>query len=196
MKICLFQGTFNPIHNAHLRIAKYALKYCDVDKILFIPAYKPPHKCEGNILPIHRLNMVKAAIKSIPQFEVSDIEYKRSDKSYTFVTLCELHKLYQPDNRFKFLIGTDAFKHIKSWYESDKLKELVEFILFSRDKNFDKEHFDMLKSKGYDYTYMPLEFLDISSTEIRHNVKLNKNINELVPKEVEDYIKKNDLYKN
>jgi nicotinate-nucleotide adenylyltransferase len=94
MKLCVFQGTFNPIHNAHLRVAKYVLNKYDFDKLLFIPAYKPPHKKYDDNMSVHRLNMVKLAVEDEhnSKIEVSDIEYKREGKSYTYLTICELYK--------------------------------------------------------------------------------------------------------
>ena len=124
MKLCVFQGTFNPIHNAHLRVAKYVLNKYDFDKLLFIPAYKPPHKKYDDNMSIHRLNMVKLAIEDEhnSKIEVSDIEYKREGKSYTYLTICELYKKYEIEGKINFIIGTDAFKDIENWYEADKLK--------------------------------------------------------------------------
>ena len=78
MTLCVFQGTFNPIHKVHLKVAEYALEHYGFDKILFIPAYIPPHKDVESELAQHRLNMVKLAIENNKHFEVSDIEYRRN----------------------------------------------------------------------------------------------------------------------
>ena len=94
------------------------------------------------------------------------------------------------------LIGTDAFQYIESWYEVDKLKKIVKFIIFVREDNFEISKYDYLKGKGFDFEFEPLPFEDISSTELRYRIILNKPINDLVTKEVEDYIYKNGLYKN
>lgn len=196
MKLCVFQGTFNPIHKAHLRVAEYIIKKYDFDKLLFIPAYNPPHKCVDEDLAQHRFNMVKLAVSNEGNFEVSDIEFKRGGKSYTYMTICELYKQYQIEGKINFLIGTDAFQYIESWYETDKLKNLVKFIVFVREENFEVSKYDYLRSKGYDFEIQPLNFEDISSTELREMVKNNLNIDGLVTKEVKDYIKENELYKN
>jgi nicotinate-nucleotide adenylyltransferase len=92
MKLCVFQGTFNPIHNAHLNMAQYVIDNFGFDKILFIPAAKPPHKTYDENFSIHRLNMVKIAVEGNEHFDVSDIEYKRNSKSYTYLTIQELYK--------------------------------------------------------------------------------------------------------
>ena len=151
MKLCVFQGTFNPIHNAHLRVGEFlADKF---DKILFIPAYQPPHKSVELNMTSHRFEMVKIATENNNKFEVSDIEYKRGGKSYTYLTICELYNLYQIDGKINFIIGTDAFRHIESWYEADKLKKLVKFLVFVREDKFDISEYDVLKKKGYDFEF-------------------------------------------
>lgn len=193
MKLCVLQGTFNPIHNAHLKMAQYIIDNYKFDKILFIPAHIPPHKACDKNLSIHRLNMVKLAVKDNPNFEVSDIEYKRSGKSYTYLTISELYKKYKITDKINFVIGTDAFEHIESWFEADKLKKLVDFIVFMREDNFKEIKFKNLE--GYTYKIAKMDFVDISSTIIREKFKKGEDTSDLIPKNVEEYIKENDLYK-
>lgn len=196
MKLCVFQGTFNPIHNAHLGAAKYIIEKLHYDKVIFIPAFRPPHKDYKENYSIHRLNMVKLALEGNPHFIVSDIEFKRCDTSYTYMTICELYKSFAVEGKIKFIIGTDAFKRIESWYNADELKKLVDFIVFIRENNFNPEEFINLKEKGYSFEFMPMEFNDISSTEIRERIKDGRSVTGLVPEKVEEYIKENELYKD
>jgi len=196
MELWLFQGTFNPIHNAHLRVAEYIAENFGANKIIFIPAYIPPHKDSQTSLAEHRLKMTELAVKDNPYFNVSDIEFQLGGKSYTYRTICELRKRYNLDEKINFIIGTDAFKNIEKWYEADKLKKLVKFRVFPRDKEVNKQDYEYLREKGYDFEFVPLEFEDISSTELREAVKLNKNLDRYVPKIIEDYIKENGLYKD
>ncbi len=196
MKLCVFQGTFNPIHKAHLRVAAYVAQKYNFDKVLFIPAYNPPHK---NIDPKnskHRFNMVKLAIKQNPKFEISDIEFKRQGKSYTYETIQELYNNFEIEDKINFLIGTDAFANIENWYEAEKLKNIVKFILFVREDNCKISKYDYLREKGYDFEFQQLEFQDISSTELRNDIKMGKNITGFVTDEVEEYIKNNGLYQD
>lgn len=196
MKLCVFQGTFNPIHNAHLRVAEYIVnRYC-FDKLLFIPAYDPPHKSCDLHFSSDRLEMVKLAVEDYPKFEVSDIEFRRGGKSYTYLTILELYKLYNPEGKINFLIGTDAFKNIETWYEFEKLKKLVKYIVFVREDNFDISEYDYLKKKDVDFEFQPLPYEDISSTTIRLKVQKGESICEFVPKKVEEYIKEHELYKS
>jgi len=194
MRVCIIAGTFNPIHNAHIEMAKYIKENFKFDKIIFIPAYNPPHKESDINFSKHRYNMVELSIKKYPEFEISDIEFKRNKKSYTYDTVSELYKTYKIDGKINIAIGTDAFEKIESWYETDKLKKIVDFIVFIRDnKSVD---FEDIKKKGYSFQYTKMPFIDISSTELRFKIKNNEDISGLLPKEAEEYIKNNGLYRS
>ena len=193
MKLCIFSGTFNPIHKAHLKMAEYVLSHYGFDKIIFIPAYKPPHKDYDTNMCQHRFNMVKLAIKNNPHFEISDIEYKSEGKSYSYLTALKLYEQYDVDEKIHFIIGTDAFEKIESWYETDKFKKIVDFIVFIRENK--TVNLDFLKEKGYNFEFTQMPFIDISSTELRNRIEQGLPINALVTKEVEEYIYKYGLYK-
>ncbi len=110
MAICIFSGTFNPIHNAHIKMAEYALNKYSFEKIIFIPAYVPPHKeIDGNLAK-HRLKMVELATAYNPKFEVSDVEYKRNEPSYSLITVKKIIEQFGIQDRLNFIIGTDAFQ--------------------------------------------------------------------------------------
>lgn len=194
MKLCIFSGTFNPIHKAHIKMAEYVLENFGFDKIIFIPAYKPPHKDYSPGMCKHRYNMVKLAIKNNPHFEISDIEYKNEGKSYSYLTALELNKQYKIDGKINFIIGTDAFEKIESWYETDKFKKLVDFIVFIREN--EEVDLSRLKERGYNYKIAQMPFIDISSTELRNRISNGLPIKDLVTEEIEDYINKNGLYRN
>lgn len=138
--------------------------------------------------------MVKEAIKYNPKFEISDIEFKLEGKSYSYLTVLELYKKYNIDGNIKFIIGTDAFSQIKTWYETDKLKKIVDFIVFIRDNK--TVNFENLKLDGYNFKFTNMPFTDISSTELRQRIVENKPIDNLVTEEVKEYIIKNGLYRN
>jgi len=141
--------------------------------------------------------MVKLAVSDMPEFEVSDIEYKRTGKSYTRDTIVELYKIYDITDKIYFIIGTDAFSNIESWYKTDELKQLVKFIVFIREKDFNPKKYEYLRATGYDFDIQILPFEDISSTTIREGLKMQDNMVESnIPKKVTEYIKENGLYKN
>jgi len=184
MNICIFPGTFNPIHIAHLKMAQIAILKYGFEKIIFIPAYIPPHKKIDEKMAKHRFNMVKLATSNNSRFEVSDIEYKTECKSYTIYTVKKFRNMYGIKGRLNMIIGTDAFSKIKTWYKTDELKDLVHFIVFPRGEDVIKED-DFI---GYSFEQVETEKTDISSTEIR-----NEHANGTV-KEVEEYIAENELY--
>ncbi len=198
MSICLYQGSFNPIHNAHLKVAEYVHEKYGFEKIVFIPAFKPPHKDNNEFdadNAIHRLNMIQIAIDSIPYFDVSAIEYTRNRPSYTYDTIVQIKQIVKPKDRINFIIGTDAFIKIESWHRSYELKDLVNFILFVRENNFDEAPFLELRKKGYQYDLTEMPFIDISASEVREKVRQHKDFYDIVPTRVADYIKQNNVYK-
>ena len=180
LSICIFPGTFNPIHQAHIRMAEFALSYYGFEKIIFIPSYIPPHKNVVQDLVMHRYNMVKIAIADNPKFEISDIEYLSEGKSYSLITVQKILEQYRINGKLNFIIGTDAFDKIDTWYHADELRELVHFIVFPRG-------ISSCTKDGWDYEIAPMSFIDISSTDIR------KKHNDTI-KEVKDYIEKYELY--
>lgn len=189
MTICIFPGTFNPIHNAHVKMAEFALENYDFEKIIFIPAYLPPHKDLDSSLAQHRLNMVKLAVSKNPKFEVSDIEYKREAPSYSVITVKKIIEQYSIEGRLNFIMGTDSFVNLNKWYAPEELKKLVHFIVFPRRGDGDEEIYSQFRKDGWDFELTSMGYEDISSTEIRCSNK-DKNID----KKVEDYIKNNGLY--
>ena len=184
MRICVFPGTFNPIHLAHLMMAQYAVKKYGFDKVIFIPAYIPPHKQIDSNLSKHRYNMVKMAVEKNLRFGISDIEYKSEGKSYTIITVKKIRELYGISGRLDFIIGTDAFKNIKSWYQADELKDLVHFIVFPRGEDI----INPQDYEGYSFEITDSRKFDISSTKLRED-KIGETT-----KEVKEYILKNGLY--
>ena len=195
MRLCVFQGTFNPIHKVHLEVAKFAKEYYNFERILFIPAYIPPHKSVDKNLALHRFNMVKLAISEYNGFDISDIEYKREGNSYTYNTILELRKAYNiTDEKINFLIGTDAFIKIRTWYKTDKLKELVHFIVFKRTNEFNKDNFNELRGFGYDFEFAPMNYIDVSSTRLRENLGNGISINDMELPKIREYIKEHGLY--
>ncbi len=197
MKLCVFQGTFNPIHNAHLAMANYAKKVYDFDTILFIPAYKPPHKEFDDDLANHRYQMVKLAVSGEGFFGISNIEFQNERFSYTYLTIQELYKRYKIDGKISFIIGLDAYREIDSWYEADKLKDLVQFIVFPRGELdvHDKDRLALLHYKGFKASIAKMPQVDISSTTIRERIEAGKSVSHLIPSVVAQYISNNGLYR-
>lgn len=201
MKICLLCGTFNPIHNGHLEIAKFVQKKFHFEKIIFIPSFISPFKQNlDKKMAFDRLEMVKIALKRKKHFDLSDIEFNFNQVSYTYNTICAIYKKYKDEieGKINFIIGYDAFLNIDKWHKTDELKKLVKFLVCTRDvKNNQNinEKFESLKENGYDFELLDFAPIDISSSQIRENIKINKKIDSLVPKEVKEYIYEKNLYR-
>ena len=184
-RIGLLGGTFDPIHNGHIAIAKTAIQQLKLDKLFLIPAGNPWQKSEFTDSK-HRLEMVKKAGQDLEKVEVLDIEVKKSGPTYTFETLQELHTNY-PESEFVLILGSDAVAGINTWKEPNLVKTLARIYVVQRAGDFTQDwHFDHIQ--------MPP--IEISSTSIREKVKNNESISELVPKSVNEYISTNGLYKN
>ncbi|MFH1227438.1 MAG: nicotinate-nucleotide adenylyltransferase [Planctomycetota bacterium] len=144
MKIAILGGTFNPIHNGHLAMARAVLKYLKPDKILFVPCYLPYHKLASSnrdkcgktakeLAPAqHRLAMIKLAIKNNPRFAVLDIDIKVRRPTYSINTIIKLKNIYPKDTKFYFIIGADSFMDIHKWRRIKVLINLVDFVVVAR----------------------------------------------------------------
>ena len=133
LRLGLFGGSFNPIHNGHLAMARQAREALGLDQVLFIPTSQPPHKPNGSLAPAHdRYDMVHIAIDSDPAFAISDVETRRPGKSYTIDTVRLLQQEYGAPTQLFFLIGLDAFLDFPSWRDPQTLLKLCSFVVLSR----------------------------------------------------------------
>jgi nicotinate-nucleotide adenylyltransferase len=133
MHVGLLGGSFNPVHNGHLAIARQARAVLGLDRILFIPTSHPPHKPNGSLAPAQdRYEMIRMAIASDPSLAISDVEIRRPGKSYSIDTIRLLQQEYGPQTQLFFLIGLDAFLDFPSWREPLTLLELCPFVVISR----------------------------------------------------------------
>jgi len=213
-KIGLFGGTFNPIHLGHIKAAEIVAKKFLLAKLYFIPSYIPPHKKSVQIAsPRHRLRMVELAVDPFPHFIPSSIEIDAGGKSYSIVTLKKIKAQY-PEARILFLLGVDAFLEIETWRDYENVLEQCSFIIMSRPQFHLEDAHEVLSEKysqrivalsgnsapvnienSANLIYLvPIQALDISSTEVRERVMRNQSIQDLVPESVEHYIKERGLY--
>lgn len=131
-KLAIFGGTFNPIHWGHLLMAETALDQFNLDRILWVPTYNPPHRSATKLLEFHhRAEMVRRAIAPHPKFEISTIEEKRSGISYAIDTFTELKALYSVQQWY-WIIGLDAFQSLPRWYQSHKWVTQCEWLVAPR----------------------------------------------------------------
>lgn len=198
-KYGIFGGSFNPIHYGHLMICEYIKEEMGLDKVIFIPTGNPPHK-EIDVSAEDRYQMVKLAIASNPDFEISDIETTRVKLSYTVDTIKELKKTYKEEKLY-FLIGLDSLFQLKTWKKLKDLSREIEFVVAQRpgyldEKNIKREIEFLRESYGTKITLIKTPLYEISSTDLRQRIKEDKSLRYLIPEKVIDYIKESDFYKN
>ncbi len=186
-RTCLFGGTFDPIHMAHLRIANEALKKFTLNRVLFVPASQPPHKPNTQLSSYDdRFRMVEIACAPYPSFFASRLEAS-GEKNYTIDTVERFRTELVPGDELFFLIGADAFDELLTWKRWQDLVQLITFIVVSRPGK------DYIIPEGA--KIVPLEGLEmhISSSEIRAKLAAGENVAE-VPVEVREYIAQRQLY--
>lgn len=199
MKIGIFGGAFNPVHNGHIKLATDFYNYLELDKLLFIPTCKPPHKSDADFADgTDRIKMLELATEDIEAFEVSDIEFSLSDKSYTYKTLIELKKEY-PDDELYLIIGADQLMQFDRWYHYKDILSMVKLCTSARN---DEEEKRVLtdKAKNLDgldmnnFFLSPFDVLKVSSTDIREKIKSDIDVSDLIPEKVYKYISEKGLY--
>jgi nicotinate-nucleotide adenylyltransferase len=216
MRLGVFGGTFNPIHYGHLRAAEEVREKAGLDRILFVPSGNPPLKHSELVRAEHRYSMVALAVSSNDSFEVSDIECKRPEKSYSVETVEQLRAAY-PESELFFILGIDAFLDLPNWWQPERLAGLVDFIVIGRPPyvftdlsaspfievddgvlvSLDRGDMDsypaVLKGERTALLLMVTP-LDISATGIRSLLRGRKSIKYLLPETVESFIMSNGLY--
>ncbi len=200
---CYFFGTFNPPHLGHISLAKRVKAEFGFEKIIFVPAFLPPHKKTLDF--IYRYNMLKLSVDDTLG-QVSDIESRLNVPSYSFQTVNALYEMVfgtentRSYNKIPFIIGYDAFIDIERWKNPDILREKLEFIVLKRhsctkEKDIKEEDIMALKDRGYTFRLAKnVEYYDVSSNNIRDLVAKNEDISRFVDKKVEEYIYEHKLY--
>ena len=199
MKIGIFGGTFNPVHNGHVKLAKLYLEQLKLDKLIVIPANIPPHKevlCMAN--GEDRINMLNLAFDAFSNVTVSDIELKTEGKSYTINTVNALKEKY-PNDELYLIVGGDMFLYFEKWKDYKKLLSLCKLCAAPRENG------EYVKLKEYQKKIDPnlkntiifdSEVYVMSSSEIREKIINSDDLSDLVPKKVLQYIIQKGLYKN
>lgn len=206
MKIAILGGTFDPIHNGHLALARSVFETFDIDEFHFVPAFAPPHKpVQGLTSPFHRFAMVALATTSDERFLVSTIETDTLEPRYSVDTLELMHREF-PKAHFLFITGTDMYQEIREWKEYRRLFDLASIAVAYRPG------FPMLEDvwpfrtlspegqrslgPGTEVYYLPWLQNDVSSTRIREvTAQGSGNADRWVPSAVANYIRRHRLYR-
>lgn len=219
MRLALFGGTFNPIHNCHLQIASQTRERIGVDQVLFVPSNDPPHKSTTSLAPARdRYEMVNLAIAGDPAFALSDVELRRPDKSYSIDTIQALRHEYGPGTDLYFLLGLDSFLDFSSWRRAEELLRLCHFVVVSRPRtafaslatlpllpaiepapleSLDTgraNRLDLALSDRTTLTLLRLPPCSISASDLRRRLKAKQAVTGLLPPAVESYIIRHGLY--
>ena len=203
-KIGIMGGTFNPIHNGHIEIARAAYEQFDLDEVWFMPNNSPAYKSDNGIVSgEHRLAMVELAISEYPYFRTSDFELQRQGKTYSYVTFTMLDEQFA-DHKFFFIMGADSLFYFDKWVHPEIILEHTHILIASRDDKdigqieerityleniYGKDKFDTIQC----------EIVDCSSSEIRkcfsiHNEQSSEYVKRYINPSVYDYIIDNNLY--
>jgi len=211
-RIGVLGGTFDPVHLGHLALARFVLRRLKLDRLLFVPAARPPHKPQAGLSPFAaRYEMLQLALGGEPGFAVSDLEGARRGPSYSVDTLAELHRLSGGEERFFFIIGLDAFLELHTWKNYRELPRLADLAVINRAEYPAGQALETIGRLG-DYRYDPecscwcavdrsgriylltMEPVEISSTMVRQAVAAGQPVEALVVPEVARYIRQHRLY--
>lgn len=201
IRIGILGGTFDPVHNGHIYLAKKVIKKLKLSKVIFIPAYIPPHKKGIKVTQAkHRYNMLKLATGGDKKFKVSNMEIKRKGRSYSVETLRSLRKKYGSRAELFFITGSDSLMELDKWKNLEEILSLCKFVVVERPgfkagdipKSFMRT--SAKDNSAHGIIFLKINAKNISSTDIRNKVKTLKSVSGIVSAKVEDYIGINKLY--
>jgi nicotinate-nucleotide adenylyltransferase len=197
MRIGVFGGTFDPIHEGHLAAAKAAMECAHLDRVLFVPSAQPPHRAAAVAPADDRLAMTRLAVHDDTRFEVSDVEVKRGGTSYTADSLAALHR-DRPDDQLFLILGWDAARLFRTWHEPDRVSKLASVVILDRPGQ-GKPKPSEVASLGLDPArlvkcHFPTP--DVSGSELRRALAGGQSVAGRLPPAVERYIAEHDLYRD
>jgi nicotinate-nucleotide adenylyltransferase len=184
LKIGIYGGTFDPVHHAHLILAREAIERLGLEKVILVPAAISPLKKAAPVASGEvRLAMLRAATRNDPEFEVDECELRRPPPSFTIDTVEEIRRR-ERDAVIYCLIGEDNVEQLPEWHRFAELASLVRFVVLDRSGRQPTHSYPLIHRR-----------IDISATEIRRRVAQNESIRYLVPESVEEIIQRNKLYR-
>ncbi len=192
MAIGFMGGTFDPIHIAHLIIAEEVADRLGLARVVFIPAARPPHKCEREYSRFEdRMAMVTLAVEDNPRLAVSDIERRREGPSYTIETVRELKDEFEDAEELYFIIGADSLTQLLTWKDPEALLSECTFVVAPRPGVEIADADPRIRDRTL---VLDMPSFEIASSDIRERVRLGRTIRYLVPPRVLAYIEEENLY--
>lgn len=199
MRLGLYGGTFDPVHQGHLLLAETCREQLPLDEVWFIPTGTPPHKPGTAISPPKaRREMLELAIAGLPQFHVSRIEIDRPGPHYTVDTLRQLRQ-ERPDDELFLLIGADSLHDLATWREPAEIARLATIVAVNRGQSTTG---DAVRGTGLDPAILAgvrsisMPGIDVSASDLRQRVAADRSIRFQTPRAVEQYIRAHRLYRN
>ncbi|MFT3979177.1 MAG: nicotinate (nicotinamide) nucleotide adenylyltransferase [Ferruginibacter sp.] len=190
MKIGLYFGSFNPVHQGHLIIASHVINETDLNEIWLIVSPQNPFKNAAGLLNEHqRFHLLQIALENEAKIKPSNIEFKLPRPSYTVNTLTYLKEKY-PQHEFYIVMGSDGFQNINKWHNAEVILKNYPIYIYKRPG------FEIEDDFGADIQVLQAPLLEISSTHIRKLIKEKKSIRFLLPDEVREEIERNNYYRN
>lgn len=175
IRTTVFGGTFNPIHNGHLAIARSIIEEGLTDELWFMVTPQNPWKANLSLMDDNiRLQMAKTATEGMSRIYVSDFEFSLPKPSYTADTLRSLDTAY-PDREFSLAIGADNWEKFDKWYDNGSIIEKYRIIVYPRNG------YNMKPTSSPNVTFLQCPLLDISSTEIRERIRNGLPVSGMVP---------------
>lgn len=198
MKIGILGGSFDPIHNGHLHMAKEALREYQLDEIWLMPAGHSPNKNEANMTPANiRKEMCILACRKEANIKVCSLEIDADETSYTYLTLQKLSARY-PMHQFFFLMGADSLAYFEQWVHPEIISELAILLVMNRNEyslnELEKMANNINRIFPCDIRFVHCSKYKISSSEIRNMIKSGRDVSFYLSQAVTDYIKRNHLY--
>ena len=197
MRIGIYGGSFDPVHNGHINAARNFMEELSLDKIIIVPAYCSPFKKGLAVTPSqHRLNMCNIAFGNTEGFEVSDVEILREDDGYMSDTVAQIREQY-PDAELFLLLGSDQLLIFQKWHAWSKITDEATVAAAARTWDDDaamEAAAAVLRSYGTEVIIVPIDVKELSSTDVREAVRRGDDISAMVPPGVAEYIWDNYLY--
>ncbi len=194
-KIGIFGGTFNPVHIEHINVAKCALKELGLNKLIVMPTFMPPHKNDTPAPAEDRIKMLELAFMGEDKIEISDFEIKNQGKSYTYLTVEHFKK--HTGAELYFIVGGDMLTDFKTWRYPERIMAVCTLAVFGREEfftDFDAES-EYFKAR-FNKNYIRLSYTggNFSSTKIRIYSAFSLPLDNLVTREVAEYINEKKIY--
>ncbi len=190
MNIILYFGSFNPVHIGHTALANYVVETLNYNELWFVVSPHNPLKKSIDLAPVkNRVEMLKISINDYSKFKVCDVELNMPTPSYTYKSLKKITELY-PDYKFTVLMGSDSYLNLNKWVNYKDIINNYAIIVYPRPGYILKAN-DLY---NYNHKIVEAPVFDISSSLIRNNLNKKLDIRFLMPDNIFNYIKKNNLY--